>query len=395
MSGSRGASGESLDSQPARPGDATLCFGQYQYTAAEYQAIQEALRRRLGPEYINSRQAANGQKVCYIEGHRVIGLANEMFGYNGWAHSVTQQNVDFVDLNNGRFSVGVCAFVKVQLKDGSYHEDVGYGVSEGLKSKALSLEKARKEAVTDGLKRALRCFGNALGNCILDRDYLRSLSKLPHQPPPELDLSNAKRRDSEPLVERARYSSCSRAWPGRPLPAAEAPAPSSSSRTPTPPETSCTREPPDSGAASGSLVASATAEDATCQRKLRQKQLQRQFREQMEKRQRQAGSPADPSGSGAANGGLPAPPPKPSLPAATVVAASMESVSEEEFLADDPEMWASVEVEDLPPPAPVPGSLNPGPPTLPDAVHETGHYPRHHPPGAANQGPKKRKMDPS
>ena len=41
-------------------------------------------------------------------------------------------------------------------KDGSYHEDVGYGVSEGLKSKALSLEKARKEAVTDGLKRALK-----------------------------------------------------------------------------------------------------------------------------------------------------------------------------------------------------------------------------------------------
>lgn len=32
-------------------------------------------------------------QVCYIEGHRVISLANEMFGYNGWAHSVTQQNV--------------------------------------------------------------------------------------------------------------------------------------------------------------------------------------------------------------------------------------------------------------------------------------------------------------
>lgn len=44
----------------------------------------------------------------------------------------------------------------LSLQDGSYHEDVGYGVSEGLKSKALSLEKARKEAVTDGLKRALR-----------------------------------------------------------------------------------------------------------------------------------------------------------------------------------------------------------------------------------------------
>ena len=55
-----------------------------------------------------------------------------------------------------RFYVGVSSFVRVQLKDGAYHEDVGYGVSEGMRSKALSIEKARKEAVTDGLKRALR-----------------------------------------------------------------------------------------------------------------------------------------------------------------------------------------------------------------------------------------------
>lgn len=32
-------------------------------------------------------------QVCYVEGHRVISLANEMFGYNGWSHSITQQNV--------------------------------------------------------------------------------------------------------------------------------------------------------------------------------------------------------------------------------------------------------------------------------------------------------------
>ena len=48
------------------------------------------------------------------------------------------------------------AFVRVELKNGAYHEDVGYGVSEGLRSKGLSIEKARKEAATDGLKRSLR-----------------------------------------------------------------------------------------------------------------------------------------------------------------------------------------------------------------------------------------------
>ncbi len=45
--------------------------------------------------------------------------------------------------------------------------------SEGMRSKAFSIEKARKEAVTDALKRALKSFGNVLGNCLKDKDYVR------------------------------------------------------------------------------------------------------------------------------------------------------------------------------------------------------------------------------
>ena len=50
-----------------------------------------------------------------------------------------------------------------------------------MKSKALSIEKARKEAVTDGLKRALKSFGNALGNCLSDKDYMRVVAGLPKE----------------------------------------------------------------------------------------------------------------------------------------------------------------------------------------------------------------------
>nr|XP_031300238.1 DNA repair protein RAD52 homolog isoform X3 [Camelus dromedarius]XP_031300239.1 DNA repair protein RAD52 homolog isoform X3 [Camelus dromedarius]XP_031300240.1 DNA repair protein RAD52 homolog isoform X3 [Camelus dromedarius]XP_031300241.1 DNA repair protein RAD52 homolog isoform X3 [Camelus dromedarius] len=332
MSGTEEAIFGSRDSHPAS-GSSVLCFGQYQYTAEEYQAIQTALRQRLGPEYISSRMAGGGQKVCYIEGHRVINLANEMFGYNGWAHSVTQQNmgefasprappgsgrlltaavsagtwlgsgagtgrrpfswfsfppVDFVDLNNGKFYVGVCAFVRVQLKDGSYHEDVGYGVSEGLKSKALSLEKARKEAVTDGLKRALRSFGNALGNCILDKDYLRSLNKLPHQLPLEVDLTKAKRQDFEPSVERARYSSCRQSMALGPPKPPEVPSPCRPDHSDGPHVVTLG----DKDSSSRSLTFSAAESDATHQRKLRQKQLQQQFREQMERQQHPSAPPS-------------------------------------------------------------------------------------------------------
>jgi hypothetical protein len=50
--------------------------------------------------------------------------------------------------------------------------------SEGMRSKALSIEKARKEAVTDALKRALKSFGNVLGNCLNDKDYVRLVNNL-------------------------------------------------------------------------------------------------------------------------------------------------------------------------------------------------------------------------
>ncbi|XP_040292449.1 DNA repair protein RAD52 homolog isoform X1 [Bufo bufo] len=326
-------------------GGGSASFGQHKYTAEEYQAIQNALRQKLGPEYISSRQAGGGQKVCYIEGHRVISLANEMFGYNGWSHSVTQQNVDFVDLSNGKFYVGVCAFVKVQLKDGSYHEDVGYGVSEGLKSKALSLEKARKEAVTDGLKRALKCFGNVLGNCIMDKDYLRAVNKLPKLPQGELDLAQTKRQDYDITLEKARYNSFLQEQKTvdrtHQNPAAlEKTRGSDQSPTKLHQEdyTKIHSENNLSDSSSGFGSAGFVVQpemDATYQRKLRQKQLQQRFREEMEKKQLRNSATSADLGQGGISNVQRVPPVGHSTPA------SVQNVptTVDEYLADDPELW--------------------------------------------------------
>ena len=113
--------------------------------------------------------------MAYIEGWRAISLANEIFGFNGWSHSVTQQTIDFVDHNQvektnliarvnmmsvqGRFYVGVSAFVRVQLKDGVFHEDIGYGTSEGQRSKALSIEKVSRKVTIVKLMLSLFCIG--------------------------------------------------------------------------------------------------------------------------------------------------------------------------------------------------------------------------------------------
>lgn len=91
-------------------------------------------------------------------------------------------------------SLGLSVIVRVTLRDGTFHEvrnfesqevgfakqlqDIGYGHIENCKGKAAAFEKAKKEGTTDGLKRALRNFGNLLGNCVYDKDYVAKVTKL-------------------------------------------------------------------------------------------------------------------------------------------------------------------------------------------------------------------------
>ncbi|CAD6445158.1 38355255-20e3-48ff-a51b-a3e1fbaa28d9 [Sclerotinia trifoliorum] len=155
-----------------------------EYTAQEIATLQSRLEKQLGPEYISSRSGPSGQKVHYITAEKCIQLANEVFGFNGWSSQIIETQVDFVDENATTFkvSLGLSVIVRVTLKDGTFHEDVGYGHIENCKGKAAAFEKAKKEGTTDGLKRALRNFGNVLGNCIYDKDYLSKVTKIKVQP---------------------------------------------------------------------------------------------------------------------------------------------------------------------------------------------------------------------
>lgn len=78
--------------------------------------------------------------------------------------------------------MGISVIMRVTLRDGTYHEDLGYGHIENCKGKAAAFEKAKKEATTDALKRALRQFGNVLGNCIYDKQYLAKVTKMKVEP---------------------------------------------------------------------------------------------------------------------------------------------------------------------------------------------------------------------
>lgn len=67
-----------------------------EFTATEIATLQSRLDKQLGPEYISTRPGAGGGKVHYLAAEKVINLANEVFGFNGWSSAIQQVQVDFV-----------------------------------------------------------------------------------------------------------------------------------------------------------------------------------------------------------------------------------------------------------------------------------------------------------
>ncbi|KAI9850082.1 MAG: DNA repair protein rad52 [Thelocarpon superellum] len=153
------------------------------WTAQQIATLTSRLDKLLGPEYISSRPGPGGKKISYLAGDQVIGLANEVFGFNGWSSSIQTVAIDFADANSsGKVSIGLSVTVRVTLRDGTFHEDIGYGSADNMPTKALAFEKAKKSGTTDALKRTLRQFGNVLGNCLNDKTYLDRVKKMKVQP---------------------------------------------------------------------------------------------------------------------------------------------------------------------------------------------------------------------
>lgn len=162
------------------------------YTHEELLRITEALDKQLGPEFISKRKGPGYNSIQYLEGWKAINLANNIFGPNGWCTELKNFQVDYIDERGGSISMGLSAIVRVSLKDGTFHEDIGYGSIENCRTKSAAFDKCKKEAVTDGMKRALRQFGNALGNCLYDKDFLSKITKV-KQPPKKFDEGNLMR----------------------------------------------------------------------------------------------------------------------------------------------------------------------------------------------------------
>ncbi|XP_033335591.2 uncharacterized protein LOC117225900 [Megalopta genalis] len=114
----------------------------------------------------------------------LITLANQAFGEGKWNHSVTNQTIDFVELYMGKYVCGCATFVKIQLHNGTYHEDMAYYSAEGA-TKGLAIHSARIVSLTEAFKKVLMCF-----NYFIEHDIEKLLTKSSNSDTNNIQIEN-------------------------------------------------------------------------------------------------------------------------------------------------------------------------------------------------------------
>ena len=133
----------------------------------------QLLKYNLDGSRVKTRQQGN-ISLSYLEGYDIIDTANFAFGFGNWSYNVTLLEQVSEELNQNQNKViGYKAIVAVTVYDLHHkatvtREDVGFGTGIA-RDYASAHESGAKEAVTDGLKRAFRTFGNQFGNALYDK----------------------------------------------------------------------------------------------------------------------------------------------------------------------------------------------------------------------------------
>lgn len=147
------------------------------------------LEKPLDRSRVKHRPGGGGTQLSYIEGHQAIATANRIFGFGAWGFETLQNELCSVaDPATGE----ICGYyyaARIRLTVAgcvSITEEGINAVQEGKNPRARidAHDQARKGAITDALKRALRCYGDQFGLSLYDRDLVDG------QPRPEGQTSS-------------------------------------------------------------------------------------------------------------------------------------------------------------------------------------------------------------
>jgi DNA recombination protein Rad52 len=134
----------------------------------------EKLSQPLDAKRVKHRAGGGGMQLSYIKGHDAIDTANRIFGYGNWGYDLQGVELQTVHGENDDIIGGYYA-ARVKLTVAGCVPITEEGVcpiQEGRNPRAKidAHDMARKGAITDAMKRALRCFGDQFGNGLYEND---------------------------------------------------------------------------------------------------------------------------------------------------------------------------------------------------------------------------------
>lgn len=156
----------------------------------DWEAVSKELAQPLDPSAI--KPPPQGKFGEYVDGYHVVTEANRIFGRNGWSYTITSLDMVWrteVPDRNGNAQVRVAWKCTVRVDVGGVIREgaaVGTGMSKP-ENEGDAHESAVKEAETDALKRALRCFGNTFGLALYEKDKSKREVGKPFDAPSERD----------------------------------------------------------------------------------------------------------------------------------------------------------------------------------------------------------------
>lgn len=171
-------------------------MSQSPFTPEQISELEQPLDRKR----VKHRQGGGGAQLAYLKGHDVIDTANRIFGYGNWGYDLMGVELNTIPSENGEVIGGYYA-ARVRLTVAGCVPITEEGVcpiQEGKspRAKVDAHDMARKGAITDALKRTLRCYGDQFGNSLYDTDLIdgqpRTLNtNRPAQPRPTPITSEA------------------------------------------------------------------------------------------------------------------------------------------------------------------------------------------------------------
>lgn len=163
----------------------------------------QVLKYELEASRIKSRSKGN-INLSYLEGFDLIATANTIFGHGNWSYHISSLEQVSQETNTNQ-NIVICykALMKLIIynQDHSKHiskEDVGFGTGIS-KTLADAHEGGAKEAVTDGLKRAMRSLGNQFGNSLYNKSRNHQIA------PPTQQVPNQSQAQMQQTSPQAQY----------------------------------------------------------------------------------------------------------------------------------------------------------------------------------------------